>query len=309
MGFLWSIEDVVYGNKEKGRKPVQSFISTVNQYPGLLDIIINIQGLVNKRSSHASGVILFDSDKIYDSAAIMRTPKGALITQWDLHDQEAAGSVKYDFLLTSVQDIIIQTIELLQADGLIEKDLTLREVYNKYLHPSVLPLKDDRIWSALANGEVLGCFQFDSSVGAQAAKKIKPQNPVEMADANGLMRLMTQEKGQESPLDKYVRFKNDISLWYAEMDRQGLTKQEQKILEPYFLSSYGVPPSQEQMMKMLQDKDICGFSLSEANAARKIVGKKQMDKIPELREKVLNTASSANLGNYVWQFGIGTQMG
>lgn len=50
------------------------------------------------------------------------------------------------------------------------------------------------MWDALANGDVLGCFQFDSSVGAQAAKKIKPQNPHEMADANGLMRLMTSEK-------------------------------------------------------------------------------------------------------------------
>lgn len=54
------------------------------------------------------------------------------------------------------------------------------------------------------------------------------------------------EEGGESPLDKYVRFKNDISLWYKEMDEAGLTKEEQKALEPHFLSSYGVPPSQEQ---------------------------------------------------------------
>lgn len=239
----------------------------------------------------------------------MRTPKGALITQWDLHDQEAAGSVKYDFLLTAVQDIIIQTIELLQADGEIEKDLTLREVYNKYLHPAVLPQDDDRMWEALANGEVLGCFQFDSSVGGQAAKKIKPRNPLEMADANGLMRLMTSEKGQETPMDKYVRFKNNISLWYKEMDDAGLTKQEQKTLEPYFKSSYGVPPSQEQLMKMLQDPNICGFQLSEANDARKIVGKKQMNRIPELHEKVCGRATSKALGDYVWRCGIGPQMG
>ena len=115
----------------------------------------------------------------------MRTPKGALITQWDLHDQEAAGSVKYDFLLTSVQDIIIKTIELLQNDNVIEKDLSLREVYNKYLHPAVLPQDDNKMWDALANGYVLGCFQFDSMVGARAAKMIKPHTALEMADANG----------------------------------------------------------------------------------------------------------------------------
>ena len=308
-GFLWPIEDVVYGNPEKGRKPVQSFIATVKQYPGLLDIITRIQGLVNKRSSHASGVILFEEDKIFDSAAVMRTPKGALITQWDLHDQEAAGSVKYDFLLTSVQDIIIKTIELLQNDNVIEQNLSLREVYNKYLHPAVLPQDDNKMWDALANGDVLGCFQFDSMVGARAAKMIKPHTPLETADANGLMRLMTSEKGQETPLDKYVRFKNNISLWYKEMDQAGLTKEEQKILEPYFLRSYGVPPSQEQMMMMLRDPNICGFTLAEANAARKIVGKKQMDKIPSLHQKVLETAKSDALGHYVWNCGIGPQMG
>lgn len=307
-GFLWPIEDVVNGNQEKGRKPVKAFVSAVSQYEGLLDIIIRIQGMVNKRSSHASGVILFD-ENIYDSAAVMRTPKGALITQWDLHDQEAAGSVKYDFLLTSVQDIIIQTIELLQADNVIENDLTLREVYNKYLHPAVLPQDDEKMWDALANGDVIGCFQFDSAVGAQAAKKIRPHNPLEMADANGLMRLMTSEPGAETPMEKYVRYKNNISLWYQEMDNNGLTEQEQKTLEPYFLSSYGVPPSQEQLMKMLRDPAICNFSLAEANAARKIVGKKQMNKIPELHQKVLDTATSDALGKYVWKYGIGPQMG
>ena len=303
-GFLWPIEDVVNGNPSKDRKPVKAFIAAVNQYPGLLDIITRIQGLVNKRSSHASGVILFD-ENIFDTAAVMRTPKGALITQWDLHDQEAAGAVKYDFLLTAVQDIIIKTIELLQEDRAIEQDLTLRQVYNKYLHPSVIPQDDKKMWDALANGDVLGCFQFDSNVGTQAAKKIKPQTPLEMADANGLMRLMTSEKGAETPMEKYVRFKNNISLWYKEMDSQHLTKAEQKTLEPHFLRSYGVPPSQEQMMTMLQDPNICGFMLSEANAARKIVGKKQMDKIPELREKVLKSAKSPALGHYVWTYGIG----
>lgn len=123
------------------------------------------------------------------------------------------------------------------------------------------------------------------------------------------MRLMTSEKGQETPMEKYVRYKNDISLWYKEMDREGISKEEQKVLEPYFLSSYGVPPSQEQMMKMLMDENLCGFTLAEANDARKIVGKKQMKRIPELKEKVLSRAKNENLGHYIWTYGIGPQMG
>ena len=132
---------------------------------------------------------------------------------------------------------------------------------------------------------------------------------MEMADANGLMRLMTAEKGQESPMEKYIRFKNNINLWYNEMRAAGLSAEEQASLEPYFLKSYGVPPSQEQLMMMLMDENICGFSLAEANTARKIVGKKQMSKIPELKQKVLSKAKSKQLGQYVWTCGIGPQMG
>ena len=308
-GFLWSLKDLIDGDPDKGRKPQTQFINAVKQYPGLLDIMYGIEGMVCRRGIHASGVILFDKDKIFDEAAVMRAPNGNLTTQWDLHDQEAAGSVKYDFLLTAVQDIIIKTIDLLQADEVIDPTLNLREVYDKYLHPSVLPQDDPKMWEALATSSVLGCFQFDGAVGQQAAKKIRPANPLEMADANGLMRLMASEPGAEMPLDKYVRFKNNINLWYQEMDKAGLTLKEQKTLEPYFKSSYGVPPSQEQLMRMLMDENICNFSLAEANAARKIVGKKQMSKIPALHERVLDTAKSRKLGEYVWKCGVGPQMG
>ena len=140
-GFLWSLKDLIEGDPDKGRRPQQQFINVLNQYPGLLDIMRGIEGMVCRRGIHASGVILFDQDKVFDEAAIMRAPNGNLTTQWDLHDQESAGSVKYDFLLTAVQDIIIKTIDLLQSYEEIDPKLSLREVYNKYLHPSVLPQK------------------------------------------------------------------------------------------------------------------------------------------------------------------------
>ena len=307
-GFLWPLKDVIYGNSDKDRRPIKIFINEVNEYPGLLDIMVAIEGLINKRSSHASGVILFDEDP-YDFGCFMKTPNGEIITQYDLHMAEAAGMTKYDFLVTEVQDKLAETINLLQKYGEIDESLTLKEVYNQYFHPSVLPIEDDNIWKALHENSVLNIFQFDSDVGGQAAKKIRPSSILEMADANGLMRLMTSEKGEETPMEKYIRFKNNINLWYQEMDNAGLTKEEQETLKPYFLKSHGVPPSQEQLMMMLMDEKICNFTLAEANAARKIVGKKQMSKIPELKEKVLTQATSNNLGKYVWDCGIGPQMG
>ena len=118
-GFLWPLKDVVYGNKDKDRKPIAPFITEINQYPGLLDIAMAIEGLINKRSSHASGVILFDEDP-YEFGCFMKTPKGEIITQWDLHKCEACGMTKYDFLVTEVQDKIVETIRLLQKYNKID---------------------------------------------------------------------------------------------------------------------------------------------------------------------------------------------
>ena len=307
-GFLWPLNDVINGNPDKDRKPITIFKNEVNKYDGLLEIMQGIEGLVNKRSSHASGVILFDEDP-YQFGSFMRTPKGEIITAYDLHMCESCGMTKYDFLVTEVQDKLTECIKLLQEYGEIDNTLTLKEVYDKYFQPEILPIEDDNIWKALQENSVLNIFQFDSDVGSQAAKKIKPRSIMEMADANGLMRLMTAEKGEETPMEKYIRFKNDINLWYKEMDEYGLTKEEQETLKPYFLKSHGVPPSQEQLMTMLMDEKICHFTLGEANAARKIVGKKQMSKIPALRDKILEQAASPCLGNYVWKCGVGPQMG
>ena len=126
-GFLWSLDDVVNGNPDKGRRPSALFINEVNQYPGLLDIMMAIEGLINKRSSHASGVILFDEDP-YEFGCFMRTPKGEIITQYDLHMAEAAGMTKYDFLVTEVQDKLAEAIRLLQEYGEIDSKFSKRSI-------------------------------------------------------------------------------------------------------------------------------------------------------------------------------------
>lgn len=307
-GFIWSISDCVYGNKEKDRKPVNNFVKTVNNYPGLLNILLNISGLITQRGIHASGVNFYGKDP-YETACFMKAKNGAITTQYSLHSAEYCGDVKYDFLVTEIQDVITQCINLLQEGGKIDKNLSLKEAYDKYLHPDVLPLQDDKLWEAASSGKILKLFQFDTQVGGQTIKIVKPHTPKEMADCNSAMRLMASEKGGETPTERYVRMKADISQWYDEMNRWGLSKEEQKILEPYYLPTHAAPAQQEDMMLILMDKDICHFTLSEANAARKIVGKKQMDKVPELHEKVLKQAPNENFGKYVWETALKPQMG
>lgn len=112
-GFVEPIKECYYGDKGKGKKPVNAFKKEVDQYPGLLDIMLGIEGLISRRGRHASGVLLTGEDP-YEFNAYMRTPSGEVVTQYDLHDAEAAGSQKIDLLVTQIQDKLVQTLEYLK---------------------------------------------------------------------------------------------------------------------------------------------------------------------------------------------------
>lgn len=306
-GFLPSLQEVIYGNPEKDLQPIKPFIQEVKKYDGLLEVMLSIENLVNKRSSHSAGVVFFNDD-FYKTTALMRTPSGDLVTQYSLAQVEKMGSVKFDFLVTEISDKMIACLDFLEEDGLIEKGLTLKEKYYKYLHPDKLDLSDERIWNALANNEVLDCFQFNTPVGVEAARLVRPKNIKEMTSANSLMRLMA-EQGKESALEKYVKHKKNPQLWEREMESFSLTKKEKDVIRKYYADDYGVPPYQESIMFTLMDPEICNFSLGEANMARKIVAKKTMDKIPELKELIFTKAASSNLAEYVWHTCVLPQLG
>ena len=306
-GFLWSLNDVVYGNEEKDRKPVKTFIEEISRFPRLLEIAMGIEGLINKRSEHASGVILYDEHP-FETAAFMRTPSGSLVTQYDLHDAEEAGDIKYDFLLTEISDKLIKCCELLEEDNVIPQD-NLRNTYNKILHPEVINTEDKRIWEHLEKGDVLDVFQFNSGSGLAIAKKVKPQNPMEMTIANALMRLMS-EKGKESLQDRYVRIKSKgLVEFEREMQLKGISPKHRALMHGYCDDYYGCVPTQELMMRMLMEKDFTAFDLKEANAARKIVAKKRMNEIPVLREDVFSRFSDENFAEYFWDTVIRPQLG
>ena len=285
---------------------MKPFLQEISRYPGLLDIIYNIEGLINKRSSHASGVIFY-SDDIFETSAIMRTPSGDLITQFNLHDAEAAGDTKYDFLVTEVSDKIIECIKLLQDNGYIEQG-DLKTIYNKYFNPTVLNTKDPRIWKALSEGSVLDCFQFSTGVGLEIAKKLKPQNPIEMTAANAMMRLMTAQ-GAESQQDRFLRIKENPAAFENELQAHKLKEEQKDAIHEYCDEYNGCVPLQEQMMSILMDDRLSNFSLSEANSARKIVAKKKMSQIPDLKKLLFDKTKDNNLSEYLWKTAIEPSLG
>jgi len=310
-GETWSIGDCLYGNEEKDRKPIQEFITEIDKYPRLRETVLKIENLVSGRGIHASGVYVFNED-FTDYNAMMTSPKGQWTTQFSMEDSDYMGGQKYDMLTVEFLDKKRTTIDFLLKDKLMEYKGSLKETYYHYLRPDTLDLTNERVWEVATNSEMIDLFQFNTQVGMETIKKVKPRSVAEMSVANSLMRLMA-EQGDEQPSDAYARFRKDISLWYKEMRDFGLTEEEIQVFEKHLKHKYGVADSQESAMLLAMDEKIANFSVKDANGLRKGIAKKKAKVIEEVRrnfyKKGLENGTSENVLNYTWNVQIRRQLG
>jgi DNA polymerase-3 subunit alpha len=309
-GADWTLSQCYYGDEE--RNPINAFVEEINKEPKLWELATRIEGLITRLGIHAAGVIALN-DKLTEHNSLMRTSKNVPVSAFNLEDSEYLGGLKYDFLTINALDKIRTTLNLLLEDNVIEWQGNLRDTYNKYLLPVNLEYDDPTMWSLAADGKIVELFQFDTPVGAQAIKSIRPKNIAEMSIANSVMRLMKQQDATEMPADTYVRFKNNNHAWLEELDKNLLSKEEVDLIKPYLLPLSGVADSQESVMMMVMDPHIANFTVTEANALRKAIAKKKKDVLDAVKQlffsKGKESGTSSNLLNYIWDVQIGRQIG
>ena len=309
-GIARSLSTMYYGNEDYAPSP--EFKRSMDAHPDLWEAAQKIEGLVSNVGSHAGGVIIVD-EPFTESTALMRTKAGDVITQFDLHGCEDVSLIKIDLLCIDALDKIYETLMLLLKDNVIKWQGSLRDTYEKYIGVYTLERDNEDMWKLLWNHKVLSLFQMEKESGKQALALAKPHSVDDLATINSVIRLMSQEKGAETPLNKFARFKNDINEWYQEMDDAGLTKEEQKILEPILKSSYGICETQEKFMRLVQLPECGGFSLSWADRLRKSIAKKNPKEYDQLTKEFFQVTKengcSKNLCDYVWNTLIATSRG
>jgi DNA polymerase III subunit alpha len=309
-GFDWTLDQCMYGDED--HTAIAKFQEEMGREKSLWKLAYSIEGLITRLGVHASGVIAFNEDFTKHNS-LMKTSRGVLVSAWNLEDTEYAGGLKYDFLTINALDKIRTTMNLLLEDGKIDWQGNLKATYDKYLLPKQLEYKDEDMWAMAGRGEIVDLFQFDTSVGSQAMRSIKPQSISQLAIANSLMRLMAQDENAELPLNTYVKFKNSEKMWYREMQDAGLNDTEIKILEPYLKPLSGVADSQESIMMIVMDPKITNFTVLEANGLRKAIAKKKFDTIDKIKkmfhEKGKEAGSRKKLLDYVWEVQVMRQAG
>ena len=305
-----SLHTMYYGDDDY--EPVPEFVKEMNAHPDLWEAVQKIEGLVSGMGSHAGGVVISDKP-LTESTALMRTNSGDIITAYDLHKLEEVSLIKIDLLATDAVWKIQETLNQLVKAGKIQWQGTLKDTYEKYIGIYTLERNNLDMWKMLWDHKVLSFFQMEKESGKQALALAKPKSVDDLATINSVIRLMASEKGAETPLQKYARFHENIQLWYEEMNRAGLTQEEQNILKEILSVSSGICEAQEYLVLLVTHPLIGGFSLDWGDKLRKAVAKKKPKDFIQLEKEFFENAEekglSQNLVNYVWYSLIYQQRG
>ena len=309
-GKNWTLNECMFGDDEHSK--INGFVTEMNKNKDLWNLANRTEGLIVNLGVHASGVLVLNGT-ITDHNSVMKTSSDVVVTAWELHDSEYCGGLKYDFLTIAALDKIRTCMNLLLENEKMKWFGTLKETYNHYLLPIRLDYHNPKIWELIDSGSITECFQFDTTVGSKAIRVIKPSSLKDLAAGNSIMRLMTEGRGVEQPLDIYVRHKIDITEWYKEMQEANLNTEEQKLMRFYLEKVYGVAGSQELVMMLSMDPHIANFTIVEANKLRKGIAKKKPELIEAIKktffEKGLAAGTREVLLDYVWDKQISMSLG
>lgn len=223
----------------------------------LFDLARKIEGVARHASVHAAGVVITD-EPLTDYVPLQMATKGeqSIVTQYEMHALEDIGLVKMDFLGLANLTIIDDALRI------------IRKTKNEDLNIDTIPLDDKETYRLLSAGKSSGVFQLESDGMKRYLKELKPNNIKDVMAMVSLYR-----PGPIELIPQYIAGKHG---------RREITYLHPK-LEPILAETYGVAVYQEQILQIA--RDICGFSLGQADVLRKAIGKKIKKLLMEQKEK------------------------
>lgn len=253
--------------KEKIKNPKDDESKKIKQ---LIEYCLILEDRKRNDSIHAAGVIIAPSD-VTDYIPVS-VPKKAqtsgikVATQFTMKEVESAGLLKMDFLGLRTLSIIENTLTAIKRNYDIDIDL------------DNIPLEDEKTYEIFSNYKANAIFQFESQGMQEWLRKLKPKSIEELTAMNALYR--------PGPMDNIGEF---IDRKYG---RKQITYLH-PLLEKSLSNTYGIIVYQEQVMRITQD--VGGFTLAQADIARKAMGKKDTATMVGLKGRFSEGASKNNI--------------
>jgi DNA polymerase-3 subunit alpha len=205
---------------------------------------------------HASGIVVADIDLSDYAPAYRRGGKdGIPATQFPMSTVEKRMLLKLDVLGLKTLDTLAEWDKLMKAKG-VETEWSGLDLQD---HP-------EEMWDLLEEGFVSGVFQVETPLGKKLAEKLKPRSIEELAVLGSLNRPGPQRDGVPN---RYI----------ARMEGRSEITYPHPMLEQILKPTYGLFVYQEQIIRFM---GALGYSLGDADAVRKILGKKHPEKLSEI---------------------------
>ncbi|MDD5606061.1 MAG: DNA polymerase III subunit alpha [Patescibacteria group bacterium] len=228
----------------------------------LLDLSIKLEGTIRHASTHAAGVVIADKPLTnYVPLQYAPNDETVLVTQYSMFPLEDIGLLKMDFLGLKNLTIIKNTTRIIRKTKGVE------------INVDDLPFDDEETFKLLRAADTTGVFQLESDGMKRYIKELAPTVFSDIAAMVALYR--------PGPIQFVEDF---IARKHGRKTNSYLHPKLQPILE----ETYGIAVFQEQVLQIA--RDVCGFTLGEADVLRKAIGKKIPKLLAEQKTKFFEGA-------------------
>lgn len=237
------------------------------RHPRLFATAAALVGRPRHLGVHCGGLVITPCP-IVDVTPLARSAKGLLITHYEKDQAEAIGLVKMDLLGNSALSVIEEA-----ETWLVQRGEMLRE-------PE--PLHDYNVNRLFARGDTLGVYQCESPGMRQLCRAIAPTSRKETAMAISLIRPGPAAAGMKDLFIRRRRKLEPVDYLHPRM-------------RDFLQDTCGVMLYQEDVMKIAVH--LAGYSIADADALRRIVGKlRRADTVQAARHNfVFQKAAAAGL--------------
>lgn len=215
---------------------------------------------------HAAGIVITDDsdgNRIADRAVVYTRGDNPTVN-WDKQTVEHQGLVKIDWLGLSTLDLIAFTLES------IDEDIDLMQI----------PLDDKKTLNAFGQGKTAGVFQFEGSGVRRVLKDLASAGDLvfeDLAITTALYRPGPMESGL---LDSYVKRRQGYEHVFY----------DHPAMEDALRDTLGIMIYQENVAQI--SVDIAGYTMSEADTLRKVMGKKLPAEMAKQKGKFVSGCGS-----------------
>lgn len=223
------------------------------KYPELFALADRMVGRLKTYGKHAAGFIISPDEPLVGRLPL-RLADDQLVAEFDMDALASLGLIKFDLLNLRNLDTIQMAVDLIKERyGITVNPYDWKEEY-----------KDPQVWDEVSAGHTLGIFQIETRAGTKETRRMGPQSVRDLADVITLVRPGPKRSGLT---ESYFRRKAGA---------EPITVPDPK-LEPILAKTYGTILYQEDVMAVCMV--VAGYTAIEADVVRKILGKKQTEKV------------------------------